>query len=578
MAQMPMYSVLLAARWMTLPVVVVVSMALSGCASTSDKLQAAAGKGDAVRVARLLEADADPSDALDNAARAGHTEIVQMLLDAGADPSYALDDAARAGHTEIVRILLDAGARPSDALDDAARAGHVEIVRVLLGAGAAPARGLSAAAGTGHTEIVLILLDTGADPSVGLSAAAGTGHSAIVRILLGAGADPSVGLSAAAGTRHTDIVRMLLGAGADPSVGLSAAARSGRSEIVAALLGAGGDPNATRWIYRRRLSLTPLHGAALRGHLEAAELLIEAGADKEARARYKAAGFGESLVAIFLSSFTPFMSPDELLNVELADMDGWTPLQFASAAGHTEIVSLLTEASDVVAVSTAARETTGKPVPLSGDYGGGLWVALDSSGIVTGRHKSYRVGLGTVEQPQFSCIFSFYGFPAGEGGEYVIASWDPPVWRPDVALKEGINTTGTLSIMDDSVVIRFVSDPSGGCWNVAPFTQGVRYRLRERRAWSQVRVVARDARLFASPGGVAHPEAVLERGALALVLEERDGWLLAEVKRVGPAPEEKADRPASRFRGWLRESALFSISPPGALDRSELIRLSEPVG
>ena len=353
---------------------------------------------------------------------------------------------------------------------------------------------------------------------------------------------------------------------------------------MAALLRAGGDPNATRWIYGRRLSLTPLHGAAWRGHLEAAELLIEAGADIEARARYKAAGFGESLFAAYTSVLAsrlfPSASPstEELLSTELADQDGWTPLQFASAAGHTKIVDLLTDASEVGAVPAAAEKTAGKPVALSGSYIGDLWVALDSSGTVTGRHKSYRVGLGTAEQPQFSCIFSFYGFPAGEDGEYVIASWDPPVWRPDAALMDGINTTGTLSVVNDSVVIRFDTDPSGGCWNVEPFALGSRYRLLERQAWSQVRVVARDARLFASPGGAAHPEPMVKRGELALILEERDGWLLAEVERVGPVPDDNSNRPVSRFDGWLRESALFSIAPPGSPDRSELIRSLEPVG
>ncbi len=560
---------------MTLPLIVAVSMALSGCASTSSKLQAAADKGDGGRVARLLEAnaDTDPSVALDNAARAGHTEIVRMLLEAGADPSKGLDDAAGAGRTEVVRVLLGAGARPSDALDDAVRAGHAQIVQILLDAGAHPSRGLKDAAGAGHIKIVRILIEAGADPSRGLDDAAGAGHIEIVRVLLEAGAAPSRGMSRAAGAGHTEIVRILLEGGADPSVGLSAAARSGRAGIVTILLGAGGDPDAHRSIHLSRLSLTPLHLAALRGHLEVAGLLIEAGADIEARARYKATGFGETLGAIFFSVLFPISSPDDWLNTDLESKDGWTPLQFASAAGHTGIVELLTEASAV-----AAGNMTGKPAPLSGDYLYGLRVALNGGGTVTGRYESYGIGIGTVEQPQFSCIFSFFGFPAGEAGEYVIASWDPPVWRPDAPLEEGINTTGTLSVVEDSVVIRFVEDPSGGCWNVEPFKQGSRFRLRERRAWIQLRLVARDARLRVSPGGAAQPELLLERGDLALVLEERDDWLLVEVERAGPAPEDGSARPVSRFRGWLREPALFPISPPGAPGRSELMRPSGSYG
>ena len=172
---------------------------------------------------------------------------------------------------------------------------------------------------------------------------------------------------------------------------------------------------------------------------------------------------------------------------------------------------------------------------------------LSHNRLTDGRsNKSCRGGLGKAGQPRFSYALSFCGFPAGEGVEYVIASWDPPVWRPDAALKEGISTTGTQSVEDGSVVIQFAADPSGGCWNVAPFTQGSRYRLRERQAWSQVRVDARDARLFASPGGAAHQEPMPERGELALVRVERDGWLLAGVERVGRVPEDKEDRTVSR--------------------------------
>ena len=551
--QVPLHGAALPARWMTPSAfAVVVSMALSGCASTSDKLQTAAERGDAGRVVRLLETGADPSHALDDAARAGHPGIVRILLEAGADPSGALDDAAQAGHPGIVRTLLEAGAQPSDGLDDAARAGHPGIVRILLEAGADPSRGLDDAAWAKQVEIVRILLDAGADPSVGLPAAAGQGHR--------------------------EIVQTLLEAGADPSVGLSAAARWGRTETVAVLLEAGGDPNSTRWVYGSRLSLTPLHGAAWRGHLASAELLIEAGADTKARARYKTVGLTETIGAVFASSLIPFVSPDDLLNIELEDMDGWTPLQFASAAGHTEIAELLTDASEDVAVPAAAGKATENHVALSGSYAGGLWIALDSSGTVTGRYNSYRAGLGTVEQPQFSCAFSFYGFPAGEGEEYLIASWDPPVWRPDSAVEEGINSTGTLSVVEGSAVIQFVDDPSGGCWNVAPFRQGTRFRLRESRAWSQVRIVARDARLLVSPGGAAQSEPPLKRGELTLVLEERDGWFLVEVERVGPVHNDGSDQRIQRIRGWLSEPALFPISPPGAPSRSELERLSGPYG
>ena len=114
--------------------------------------------------------------------------------------------------------------------------------------------------------------------------------------------------------------------------------------------------------------------------------------------------------------------------------------------------------------------------------------------------------------------------------------------------------------------------------NVEPFTQGSRFRLLEKRAWNQVRVIAHDARLLESPDGQVQPEPLLRRGELALVLEERDGWLFAEIERVGPVPEDESEQPVSMFRGWLRESALFPISPPNAPHHSNWVRPMDAEG
>ena len=268
-------------------------------------LVAAAARGDIETVARLLEAGADPSDALDDAARAGHAEVVRMLLEAGRPVKFyegslrllsALQDAASAGHDQAVHVLLEAGAGPSfHALDDAVEAGDIGMSRMLLEAGAAPSpRAMDFAAGAGNVEIL----------------------------------------------------RMLLHAGANPSDGLFSATANGEAEIVESLLRSGGDPNDARRIYRGRLDLTPLHMAAMTGRLEIAATLVRAGADTEARTRYRPPGTGETVLAAFISAFTMYLADFEgLMGIEMKDMHGWTPLEFATAAGHSAMIDVLTEAS-----------------------------------------------------------------------------------------------------------------------------------------------------------------------------------------------------------------------------------------
>ncbi|MDE0002631.1 MAG: ankyrin repeat domain-containing protein [Rhodospirillaceae bacterium] len=171
---------------------------------------------------------------------------------------------------------------------------------------------------------------------------AGAGRVQIVGMLLVAGANPSRGVGEASGAGRAEVVRMLLEAGGDPSLGLASASMAGRIEIVKILLRAGGDPNDSRWTYRQRLSLTALHAAALRGLVGIARVLVEAGADIAARTRYRPPGLLEVFVSAFASGFFHgLIDIEDILNVDLADMDGWTPVQFAAAAGHSEVVDCL---------------------------------------------------------------------------------------------------------------------------------------------------------------------------------------------------------------------------------------------
>ena len=100
-----------------------------------------------------------------------------------------------------------------------------------------------------------------------------------------------------------------------PDISIHVAASDGNIETVKQHLAAGTDVNA------KNVGSTPLHWAAKKGHKEIAELLIEKGADLNAKQNL-----------------------------------GWTPLHNAASSGHKEIAELLiTKGVDVNAKIAAAN-------------------------------------------------------------------------------------------------------------------------------------------------------------------------------------------------------------------------------
>lgn len=205
-------------------------------------------------------------------------DVCSVLLERGADPNARRDDgatalsiAARRRNEELVALLRKHGAKPS--LLDACVLGDAKSVRQILAderdsRNAELSTALIAAARYGHTDAAGALLEHGADPN-------------------GAMAQPGNPLFSAAASGNTAMVRLLLDHGAKASgmpaefVPLGACILGNEhpnAEIVQMLVKAG-SPVDTRihgWTY--------LLLAIKDGHNDAAKLLVEAGADVNARA------------------------------------------------------------------------------------------------------------------------------------------------------------------------------------------------------------------------------------------------------------------------------------------------------
>jgi uncharacterized protein len=201
-----------------------------------------------------------------NAARA--------LIKQGVDVNASLPDGATPLHwaahwdePDMASLLIQAGARPNAADSNgvtplllACANGSVSMANLLIRAGADP----SLARATGVTPLMM---------------AARTGNSGIVRLLLERGANVNAAenthrqtaLMWAVAEGHTAIVRLLLAKGAD--VQARTPARQGR--VAASGQFAGGECCLPNYVG----GFTPLLFAVQQGHIEAARVLLEAGAN-----------------------------------------------------------------------------------------------------------------------------------------------------------------------------------------------------------------------------------------------------------------------------------------------------------
>jgi ankyrin repeat protein len=308
--------------------------------------------------------EADPRDnllaeQLVHAAQGGNARAVARLLAAGADPNASVDRripsgemhqttalilAAGHGRLEVARLLLDAGADPSLAdggggtpLMNAVGTGEPEVLRLLLGRGAA----VGAVERNGWTafhmacyhnrpECAEALVRAGCDVSLkdknsetGRELAEARGNAAVVERLRLVVAEQLRAAQAAAPEPEP-----VAAGGETPAKKLCAAAQEGDGAAIARLLAAGADLNASAngILEGEVVQSTALIIAAGHGHVEAARLLLDAGAD-----------------------------PGR------ADGSGGTPLMVAAQTGQLEVLRLLLGRGAAVDAAEPSRRLDGLP-------------------------------------------------------------------------------------------------------------------------------------------------------------------------------------------------------------------------
>ena len=220
--------------------------------------------------------------------------ITVTLTAQAANP--ALIEAARNQDAEAVRLLLSSGADPDSRQVDDATALHWAVYRE-------------------DVAMAALLIEAGAD----INSANRLGTSP---------------LFIAAEVGNTELIERLLAASADPNLALHlgetpvmTASRAGTIEGVLLLVAAGANVNASE----NSRQQTALMWAIAQGHIDVARVLIDAGADLEARSKTRP-------MLMFVNNATNGGAFDQGV---MENLGGFSALLFAARQGDVDIAKLL---------------------------------------------------------------------------------------------------------------------------------------------------------------------------------------------------------------------------------------------